>query len=291
MREDIPATTINKVCASGMKSVMMAAQSIALGDRNIMVAGGMENMSKLPHYQYLRKPVGYGNSQILDSIVFDGLTDVYNGILMGKCTEKMISELGITREAQDEYAIKSYMKARAAQDQGLFNDEIIDIVEQDKKGNERRINKDEEPLKFMPDKFSSLKPAFAQNGTITPANASKLNDGAAGFVLMSEEVAKERGLKPLARIIGYEDAAVNPMDFGIAPTRAVNKLLTKLKMNIKDIQYHEVNEAFAAVVLANAKLLDIDINNINVNGGAVALGHPLGMSGARIIISLMSVLK
>ena len=185
MREDIPSTTINKVCASGMKSVILATQSIMLGDRKIMVAGGMENMSKLPHLVYLRKPTGYGNATLLDTISFDGLTDVYNNILMGACTEKICSEMSITREAQDEYAIRSYQKARAAQENGLYKDEIITITEE-LKGKSKTIDKDEECQKFVPEKFPQLKPAFAKNGTITAANASKLNDGACSFVLMNE---------------------------------------------------------------------------------------------------------
>ncbi len=290
MRLDTPTTTVNKVCASGMKTVMIGATAISSGERNIVVTGGFESMSKAPHYIYLRKPTGYGHAQVVDSIQFDTLTDVYSNTLMGACTEKICSELGITREAQDQYAIQSYMKARKAQENGVFDWEIVDIVEQEK-GKEKRISKDEECQKFLPDKFPSLKPAFAKNGTITPANASKLNDGACTIIIMAEEVAKERGLKPLARIIGYEDAEVAPVDFGIAPAKAVARLLQKKGMTIKNVDYHEVNEAFSAVALANAKLLDIDIEKINVHGGAVALGHPVGMSGARIILSLLNVLK
>jgi acetyl-CoA C-acetyltransferase len=224
MRLDTPSTTINKVCASGMKTVMIGATAIAAGDRNTIVAGGFESMSKAPHYIYMRRPTSYGHAQAVDSIQFDCLTDVYNNTLMGACTEKICSELGITREAQDEFAIKSYNKARKAQETGIFDWEIVDIVEQIK-GKENRITKDEECQKFMPEKFAGLKPAFAKNGTITAANASKLNDGACTLIIMAEEVAKERGLKPLARIIGYEDAEVAPVDFGIAPAKAVARLL------------------------------------------------------------------
>lgn len=290
MRLDTPTTTVNKVCASGMKTVMIGATAIGAGERNIIVAGGFESMSKAPHYIYLRKPTGYGHAQAVDSIQFDSLTDVYSNTLMGACTEKICSELGITREAQDQYAIQSYMKARKAQESGIFDWEIVDIVEQEK-GKEKRISKDEECQKFFPDKFPGLKPAFAKNGTITPANASKLNDGACTIIIMAEETAKERGLKPLARILGYEDAEVAPVDFGIAPSKAVARLLQKKGMTVKNVDYHEFNEAFSAVALANAKLLDIDIERINVHGGAVALGHPLGMSGARIILSLINVLR
>ena len=291
MRVDTPSTTVNKVCASGMKTVMLGATAIAIGDRNTVLAGGFESMSKAPHYMFLRKPTGYGHVQAVDSIQFDGLTDVYNNMLMGSCTEKICSEMGITREAQDQFAIQSYNRARQAQEKGLFDWEIVDVVEQDGKGKEKRISKDEECQKFLPEKFPSLKPAFAKNGTITAANASKLNDGACSVVIMAEDVAKERGLKPLARILGYEDAEVAPIDFGIAPSKACARLLQRKGMTIKNVDYHEVNEAFAAVALANSKLLDIDIDRINVFGGAVALGHPVGMSGARIILTLINVLK
>lgn len=291
LKVDTPCTTVNKVCASGMKTVMIGATSIAIGDRNTVLTGGFESMSKAPHYLYLRKPTSYGHAQAVDSIQFDTLTDVYNNILMGSCTEKVCTEIGITREAQDEFAIKSYQKAREAQEKGIFDWEIVDIVEQDNKGKEKRINKDEECQKFFPDKFASLKPAFAKNGTITAANASKINDGACSLIIMAEETAKERGLKPLARIVGFEDAEVAPIDFGIAPSKAVANLLKRKGMTVKNVDYHEINEAFAAVALANCKLLDIDVTRVNVHGGACALGHPVGMSGARIILSLYNVLK
>jgi acetyl-CoA C-acetyltransferase len=290
MGYDTPSTTINKVCASGMKSVMMAAQAIQLGQRNVMVAGGMESMSKSPHYVYLRRPTGFGEAKMLDSIKYDGLTDVYNQILMGSCVEKLNSDMGITREAQDEFAIQSYEKARAAQEAGFLDWEITEIIQQSRKG-EVKFARDEECTKFMPDKFPGLKPAFAKNGTITPANASKINDGAAAMVIMSEQAAKDRGLKPLARIVAYEDAAVQPIDFGIAPAKACDKLLRVAGMSMKDIEYHEINEAFSAVALANMKLLDLDPATVNVHGGAVALGHPIGVSGTRILMSLMNVLR
>jgi acetyl-CoA C-acetyltransferase len=274
-----------------MKSVMMAAQQIRIGDRDICLAGGMENMSKIPHYLYLRQPTGYGHASAIDAIQFDGLTDVYNNILMGSCVEKNISEMGISREAQDEYAIMSYTRAREAAEKGWFHDEIQNLTEVDRKGKEVTYSEDEECKKFFPDKFPGLKPAFSKTGTITAANASKINDGAAAFVLMSEEAAKERGLKPMARIVGFDDAAVQPIDFAIAPAKACDKLLKKVGMTMDDIEYHEINEAFAAVALANMKLLDLDPSRVNVHGGAVALGHPIGMSGARVLISLMNVLK
>ena len=209
---------------------------------------------------------------------------------MGSCTEKVISEMGISREAQDEYAIQSYNRARDAQEKGIHDWETVEVIMKDRKG-EKKFSRDEECQKFMPDKFPSLKPAFAKNGTITAANASKINDGAAAFVLMSEDAAKERGLKPLARIVAYEDAAVAPIDFAIAPAKCVEKLLNVSGLNMKNIEYHEVNEAFSAVALANMKLLDIDPAIVNVHGGAVALGHPIGASGSRIILSLINVLR
>lgn len=290
VQNDTPSTTVNKVCASGMKSMMLGAQAIQLGIRDVVLTGGMESMSKCVHYQYLRSPNMYGNATVHDSIQFDGLTDVYNNILMGACSEKFVSELNISREAQDKFAIASYEKARAAQASGAFDWEITEVLQKTKKG-EVSIKEDEEPKKFMPDKFPSLKPAFSKTGTITAANASKINDGACAFVLMSEDAAKQRGLKPLARIVAYEDAGVAPIDFGLAPALAVQKMLKRTGIKASDIDYHEVNEAFSAVVLANQQLLDLPADRVNVHGGAVALGHPLGMSGARICLSLMNVLK
>ena len=214
--KDTPSTTINKVCASGMKSVMLAAQAIRLGDRTVLAAGGMEVLSKVPHYASLRTATPYAHSNLVDGIIFDGLTDVYNNTPMGTCTEKVNSEMGITREHQDEWAIRSYERARKAQADGTFDWEIVDIINQTRKG-EVRISKDEECQKFMPEKFPALKPAFLKNGTITPANASKLNDGASVTLLASEDFAKERGIKPIARILAFADAATTPIDFAIAP--------------------------------------------------------------------------
>ena len=250
----------------------------------------MECMSKSPHYMYLRKPTAFGESTVLDSIKHDGLTDVYNQILMGSCVEKVISDMSISREAQDEFAIESYNRARAAQEAGILDWETVEVVMQDRKG-EKKFSKDEECQKFLPEKFPGLKPAFAKNGTITAANASKVNDGAVGMVLMSEQAARDRGLKPIARILAYEDAAVQPIDFAIAPAKCADKLLKVSGMTMGDIEYHEINEAFSAVALANMKLLDLDPERVNVHGGAVALGHPIGASGARILLSLMNVLR
>jgi acetyl-CoA C-acetyltransferase len=274
-----------------MKAVMMGAQQIRVGDRNIVLAGGMESMSKAPHFLYLRKPTGYGNASAIDSIAFDGLTDAYNNIPMGSCVEKNVSKMGISRESQDEFAIMSYTRARQAQENGWFKSEIQNVSEVDRKGAEKVISEDEECKKFMPDKFPGLKPAFQKDGTITAANASKINDGAAGIVLMSEEAALERGLKPLARIVGFDDAALEPIDFALAPAKAADRLLKKLGATMRDVDFHEVNEAFAAVALANIKLMDLDVNKVNVHGGACALGHPIGASGARILVSLISVLQ
>lgn len=269
---------------------MLGAQAIQLGTRDVVLTGGMESMSKCVHYQYLRAPNIYGHAQVQDSIQLDGLTDVYNNILMGACTEKICTELNITREAQDAFAIASYERARAAQAAGAFDWEITEVIQKTRKG-EVAIKTDEEPSKFFPDKYPGLKPAFSKTGTITPANASKINDGACAFVMMSEEAAKARNLEPLARVVAYEDAGVAPIDFGIAPALAVQKLLKRTGITMQDIDYHEINEAFSAVVLANMQLLDIPHDKVNVNGGAVALGHPLGMSGARITLSLMNVLR
>ena len=216
--------------------------------------------------------------------------DVYNNILMGSCVEKVASEMGISREAQDEYAIMSYNRAREAQQAGIHDWEIVEVIQETRKG-QTALKHDEECQKFMPDKFPGLKPAFAKNGTITAANASKINDGAVAFILMSEAAANERGLKPLARIVSYDDAAVAPIDFGIAPAKAADRALKRAGMSMSDMEYHEINEAFSAVALANIKLLDLDVGRVNVHGGAVALGHPIGCSGARILISLLNVLR
>lgn len=269
---------------------MLAAQSIMLGDRKVMVAGGMESMSKIPHYAYLRMPTTYSHAKLIDGLMHDGLTDVYNGFAMGNCVEKTNSEFQITREQQDEYAIKSYEKAREAQVDGTFEWEISPVEEQTRKGKITH-EKDEECQKFMPDKFKALRPAFDKLGSITAANASKINDGASALILMEEEHALDRGLKPLARIIGFEDAAVAPIDFAIAPSDAVQKLFTKTGLTPSDVDIHEINEAFSAVVLANMKILELDPETVNIHGGAVALGHPIGASGNRIILSLINALN
>lgn len=286
-----PCTTINKVCASGMKSVMLSAQAISLGLRDTCVAGGMESMSNAPHYMYLRNATPYGNSKVLDAIQQDGLTDAYDQELMGRCTEYLIEEMGITREDQDAYAITSYERAIQAQSDGITANEITPVEIKDRKGKTTTFAEDEECKRFMPDKFSKLNSAFMKNGTITAANASKINDGAAAVVMMEEEQAKALGLKPLARIVGYEDTEVEPYQFGVAPVKAINKLMQGLEMQVNDIDYFEINEAFSAVALASMELLNIDRDRINTFGGAVALGHPIGASGCRIIMSLITALE
>jgi acetyl-CoA C-acetyltransferase len=290
---DTPSTTVNKVCASGMKAVMLAAAAVRCGDRSVVLAGGMESMSNAPHYlRALRGGQGYGDAALVDAIQHDGLTDAYDHVLMGKCSERVVKAAGLSRAEQDAFAIRSYELARAAQKQGLFSDEICAVEIKGPKGNvTATVLEDEECKKFMPEKFAQLKPAFEKDGTITAANASKINDGAAAMIVMSDKEAKARGLKPLARIVAYDDGAVEPWRFALANSLATRKLLAKTKLAIKDIDLHEINEAFAAVPLLNAKELGIDLDRINVCGGGVALGHPIGASGARIIMSLVNSLR
>jgi len=288
----VVCTTINKVCSSGLKSVHFAAQSIQTGNSNIVVAGGFESMSLVPHYLYIRKPFPWGEAAMVDGIQFDGLTDSFNRMLMGNCAEKTNKELNISRQEQDEYCIQSYEKAIAAAKSGLLAKEIIPLVIQDKKSKQDiTISEDEECLRFLRDKIPNLKPVFDKNGTITAANASKNADGGCALVLMSEKMAKEKGLKPIARIMGFADAEINPVDFSIAPASAVQKLSKKTGIELQNVDCFEFNEAFSSVVLANAKLLGIDQKKVNIHGGAVALGHPIGMSGARIILSLINSLQ
>mmetsp|Transcript_19699 Transcript_19699/g.35045 ORF Transcript_19699/g.35045 Transcript_19699/m.35045 type:complete len:400 (+) Transcript_19699:128-1327(+) len=290
MSLDTPSTTVNKVCASGMKAVMLGASTIRLGDRKVVMAGGMENMSLTPHYLNLRKATAYGDAKAIDSIQFDGLTDAYDKILMGKCSERVIKDMGLTREAQDNFAIESYVKAREAQANGTLAEEIAAVEIKGRKGT-TVVDQDEECQRFFPDKFPSLRPAFDKEGSITAANASKINDGAAAMLLMEEDEAIARGLSPLARIVAYDDAAVEPYKFALANTEATKKLLTKTGLSAGDIDFHEINEAFAAVPLLNAELLGIDISKVNVHGGACAMGHPIGASGARILMALVNVLR
>ncbi|KAL4472422.1 hypothetical protein ABPG74_018371 [Tetrahymena malaccensis] len=284
----VPSYSIQKVCASGMKSVILGAQQIQLGLSNCIVSGGFESMSNAPFYlQNYRKGASYGNQTLVDGLANDGLVDAYNKIAMGLCAEKTASDFQLTRELQDHYCITSYERTLAAMNSGKFADEIVPVKINDKE----TVTQDEDPLKFKKEKIPVLKPAFSKTGTITAANASKINDGACSIILMSEQKVKELGLTPLGRIVSYADAEVDPIDFCIAPAKSSQKALDRAGMKISQLEYFEFNEAFSATALANMKLLDIDISKINLHGGAVALGHPVGFSGARIIQSLLTVLK
>jgi len=291
-----PCTTINKVCSSGMKAMMMAAQSIALGDNDIMVAGGMESMSNTPHYiPKARKGYRYGDGSILDGIVRDGLQDPYDGSMMGTCGEVCASGKNISRSEQDDFAFESYRRAREAHDSGFFKDEITPVEIPQRKGDPVVISRDEEvDNKRITNRegLDRLRPAFdRENGTITAANASKINDGAAAVVMMSGEKAKELGLKPIARIVSYADAAQEPVWFTTTPALAMPKALDKAGLNKDDMDAFEINEAFSVVTIANAKELGLDMAKVNQFGGAVSMGHPIGVSGCRIVITLLSVLK
>ncbi|WP_431294956.1 acetyl-CoA C-acyltransferase [Pedobacter sp. P26] len=288
---DLPATTINKVCASGTKAIMLAAQSIANGDNEIIVAGGMESMSNVPYYlDKARNGYRLGHGQITDGLVKDGLWDVYNDYHMGSAAELCATECHISREEQDNFAIESYKRAQAAQTSGKFANEIIAIEVKDRKGEITLVDTDDEPTAVKFDKISSLKPVFKKDGTVTAANASTLNDGAAALVLMSADKAKELGLTPLAKILGYADAQQAPEWFTTAPAKAIPLALHKANVNAEDVDFFEINEAFSVVSIANNQLLKLNESQVNVNGGAVSLGHPLGASGARIVVTLLSVL-
>ena len=287
----VACTTINKVCASGMKSVMLAAQAILCGDAEIVVAGGMENMSLIPHYMHLRNGHKFGSATMVDGMQKDGLVDAYDNNAMGVCADLCAAEYQFTREDQDNFAIQSYERSTKAWETGKFDNEIIPVSVPQRKGDPILISKDEEFTNVKLDKIPSLNAVFTKEGTVTAANASTINDGAAAVVLMSEEKALAMGLKPLAYIRSYADAAQEPKWFTTTPSIAVPKALAKAGLTTKDVDYFEFNEAFAVVGLANAKILDLDIDTINVNGGAVSLGHPLGCSGARIIVTLLNVLE
>jgi acetyl-CoA C-acetyltransferase len=288
---DVPATTINKVCASGTKAIMLAAQSIALGNNEIVIAGGMESMSNVPYYlDKARNGYRLGHGQITDGLVKDGLWDVYNDYHMGSAAELCAVTCNITREDQDNFAIESYKRAQAAQTAGKFAQEIVPIEIKDRKGEITLFNQDEEPAAVKFDKIPGLKPVFKKDGTVTAANASTLNDGAAALVLMSAEKAKEMGIKPLAKILAYADAQQAPEWFTTAPSKAIPLALSKANLKTSDVDFFEINEAFAVVSLANNKELGLNENQVNVNGGAVAIGHPLGASGARIVVTLLAVL-
>jgi acetyl-CoA C-acetyltransferase len=291
INENTPCTTINKVCASGMKAIFLAAQSIKCGDSEIVIAGGMENMSMVPHYYNARKAKKLGDVKLTDGMVKDGLTDAYNKVHMGICADECAKEYNISRDEQDNFAIQSYKKASDAIKRGLFKNEIVEVNIPQRKGDDIIIKEDEEYKNVKLEKLPKLKPVFSPNGTVTAANASTLNDGASAVVLMSIEKANELNLKPLAKIISYADASQEPKWFTTSPTKAIQKALEKSNLNTEDIDYWELNEAFSVVGIVNTKLLKIDPNKVDVNGGAVALGHPLGSSGSRIVITLINVLK
>jgi acetyl-CoA C-acetyltransferase len=288
----VPCTTVNKVCASGMKAIMVGAQSIMTGDNDVVVAGGMESMSNTPYYlQEARWGQRLGNGKVIDGVLRDGLWDPYRDFHMGSAGEICARERRISREEQDQYAIESYQRANEAWSKGWFDDEVIPVELPQRKGDPVKVSRDEEPGNFKPDKMASLKPSFEKDGTITAANASKINDGAAAAVLMSKERAREMGIKPLARILSFADAAQAPEWFTTTPAKAMPKAMTKANRSVDDVDFFEINEAFSVVAIANMMELKIPRAKLNVFGGAVALGHPIGCSGARIIITLISVLR
>lgn len=289
---NIPCTLVNKVCASGMKAVMFGAQSIMLGHNDVVLAGGMESMSNIPYYlMKARTGYKYGHGELLDGLQHDGLTDIYNHCAMGVCADNTAKEMNISRKDQDEYAIASYKRSAASWSSGKFKDEIIPVEITDRKGNKTIFSEDEEYKNVNFEKIPALKPTFTKDGTVTAANASTLNDGASALLLMSKEKADELGIKPIAKILGFADAAQDPMWFTTTPSIAIPKAMKQAGVDKKDISYYEINEAFAAVALANNIKLGLDSEKVNVNGGAVALGHPLGSSGSRIITTLINVLK
>lgn len=290
--DGVIATTVNKVCASGMKAIAMGAQAIQLGDAEVVVAGGMESMSNVPFYApSLRWGNKYGDTKMVDGLAKDGLTDVYHNYAMGNAAELCASEMNITREMQDEFAINSYKKSQSAIEAGKFANEIVPVAIPQRGGEPKMFAQDEEPFNVKFEKIPALKPAFIKDGTVTAANASTMNDGAAAVILMSREKAEALGLKPLAVIKSYADAEQAPEWFTTAPTPAVEKAVAKAGISINDVDYFEFNEAFSVVGLANCEKLNVDASKVNVNGGAVSLGHPLGCSGARIIVTLVNVLQ
>ncbi len=287
----VPCTTINKVCSSGMKSVMIAAQTIMLGDNDVVVAGGMENMSSIPHYvPGMRNGIKLGDGKLVDGMVKDGLWDVYNNYHMGNAAELCAKEMNFSREEQDRYTIQSYQRTAAANEAGKFKEEIIPVEIKTRRG-DVIVDTDEEFKNVKFEKIPSLRPVFVKDGTVTAANASTINDGAAALVLMSKEKVEELGIKPIAKLIGYGDAAHEPEWFTTAPAKAIPKAIKKAGLTAEDIDFYEINEAFSVVALAGIKELKLDESKVNVNGGGVSLGHPLGSSGARIIVTLLNVLK
>ena len=289
--DTVPCTTVNKVCASGMKAIMLAAQTIALGDASIVVAGGMENMSAIPHYQHARKGSKFGPITLEDGMQKDGLVDAYQKVAMGVCADECAATHNFTREEQDAFAIQSYNRSADAWSAGNFEDEIVPVSIPQRRGEPILFSEDEEFKNVKKEKIPALRPAFTKEGTVTAANASTINDGGAALVLMSAEKAAALNLKPIAKIKSYADAAHEPKWFTTAPAKALPKALAKANLSIDDVDYFELNEAFSVVGLVNMKLLGITDKNTNVNGGAVSLGHPLGVSGARIVIALTSILK
>lgn len=289
--DTVPCTTVNKVCASGMKSIMLASQTIALGDADIVVAGGMENMSSIPHYHHARKGSKFGPIKMEDGMQKDGLVDVYGQVAMGVCADECATEYEFSREDQDNFAIQSYKRSAEAWASGKFTNEIVPIEIPQRRGEPILMSEDEEYKNVKMEKIPSLRAAFTKEGTVTAANASTINDGGAALVLMSSEKAEELNLKPIAKITSYADAAHEPKWFTTAPAKALPKALAKANLDINDVDYFELNEAFSVVGLANMKILGLDDAKVNVNGGAVSLGHPLGVSGARIIIALTSILE
>ncbi len=286
-----PCTTVNKVCASGMKTVMQAAQAIALGDAQIVVAGGMENMSLIPHYYHARSATKFGPATLIDGMQRDGLVDVYDQNAMGVCADACATEYKFSREDQDAYAIQSYNRSAKAWADGKFDNEVVPVEVPQRRGEPIIVSEDEEFKNVKMEKIPSLRPAFSKDGTVTAANASTINDGAGAMVLMSLEKAQELGLKPLAKIKSYADAAHEPKWFTTAPAKALPRALDKAQLKLDDIDFFEFNEAFSVVGLANMKILGLNDANVNVNGGAVSLGHPLGCSGVRILITLLNVLE
>lgn len=292
LSNETPSTTVNKVCASGMKAVTMAAQAIKAGDAEVIVAGGMENMSSVPHYYNARNATKLGDVKMQDGMVLDGLTDVYNKVHMGVCAEKCATDYSISREEQDNFAIESYKRAAKAWSEGKFADEVVPVEIPQRKGDPIVFAEDEEYKAVNFDRIPTLPTVFKkEEGTVTAANASTLNDGASALILVSKEKMEELGLKPLAKIVSYADAAQAPEDFTTAPSKALPIALKKAGLELTDIDFFEFNEAFSVVGLANNKILGLDASKVNVNGGAVAIGHPLGSSGSRIIVTLINVLK
>jgi len=291
LNTSVPCTTVNKVCASGMKAIMIGTQSILAGDNDCVVVGGMENMSMVPHYLNARKGVKLGDIKLIDGMVKDGLIDVYNKVHMGVCAEKCAKEKNISREDQDAFTVESYNRSAAAWDAGKFDNEIVPVEVPQRKGDPVIVSKDEEYTNVKMEKIPSLRPAFDKEGTVTAANASTLNDGASALILMSGEKATELGLKPIGKIVSYADAAQDSEWFTTAPSLAIPKALSKVNLTVADVDYWELNQAFSVVGIANTRKLGLDPSKVDVNGGGVALGHPLGNSGARIIVTLLNVLK